>query len=92
MTEQEAPLPRTYTKEQLKEILQVNTNTIQRLIRDGEIQCIRIGRLVRITQAQLDAFLAKGSAVTVQVPQALKDMTKQKRAEAKAKKARGGKA
>lgn len=57
-------LPRTYTRDQLAEILQINPRAVDRLLLAGEIKSFKIGRLRRVSQASLDAFMLKGSDLT----------------------------
>lgn len=57
-------LPRTYTRDQLAEILQINPRAVDRLLLAGEIKSFKIGRLRRVSQAALDAFMLKGSDMT----------------------------
>ena len=51
------------TPEQVADLLQVNTETIYRLIRDRKLAASRIGRAYRITSAELEAFLASTSTM-----------------------------
>ncbi|WP_311519596.1 helix-turn-helix domain-containing protein [uncultured Actinomyces sp.] len=46
-----------YTVKQAAECLQVSIKTIRRLINAGEINAVRIGRCVRITQSELERFM-----------------------------------
>ena len=50
-------LPRTYTIEQVAEILQVNERVVYNLVHTGELRAIRVGRQFRIPQEVLDAFM-----------------------------------
>jgi excisionase family DNA binding protein len=46
-------LPKTYTPEQVAEILQLSKNTIYELIARGEIVAKKIGRVYRIPRASI---------------------------------------
>lgn len=48
---------KTYTVKQVSEVLQVAPITVYRLISRGEIDTVRIGRSVRITQSELDRLM-----------------------------------
>ena len=52
--------PKVYTIEQVAEILQVNPRTVNRLLERGELKGRRVGRLWRIPQEALDAYLRGG--------------------------------
>jgi excisionase family DNA binding protein len=45
------------TKKQVAKQLNISTRTIDRLILSGQLKAYKIGRSVRIAQAQLDEFL-----------------------------------
>lgn len=45
------------TPEQVAEYLQVNTETIYRLIRGGQLAAARVGRVYRIPKADVETFL-----------------------------------
>ena len=51
------------TPEQVADLLQLNTETIYRLIRDKKLAAVKIGRAYRITRADLEAFLAANSTM-----------------------------
>lgn len=46
-----------YTVKQAAECLQVSIKTVRRLIKAGEINAVRIGRCVRISQSELDRLM-----------------------------------
>ncbi len=46
-----------YKVPEVAAILRVDSNTVYRLIETGSLDCPRVGRVIRITQAQLDRFL-----------------------------------
>ena len=48
---------RLLTVSQVAEALQTSTRTIQRFVSSGDLSAVRIGRLVRIRPAALEAFL-----------------------------------
>jgi excisionase family DNA binding protein len=47
-----------YTLDQIADRLQVSRRTVERLIVAGRIRPVRVGRLVRVTDGELDAYLA----------------------------------
>ena len=49
--------PRTYTIEEVAKVLQVNQRTVNRLLERGELRGVKVGRLWRIPEAALDAYL-----------------------------------
>ena len=51
------------TPEQVADLLQLNTETIYRLIRDRKLAAAKIGRAYRITRADLELFLASNSTM-----------------------------
>ena len=51
------------TPEQVADLLQLNTETIYRLIRDKKLAAVKIGRAYRVTRADLEAFLAVHSTM-----------------------------
>lgn len=53
--------PRTYTPEELAEILQVTKRTVYSYIKAGKIRAIKIGKYWRTSQKALDDFLNTGT-------------------------------
>ncbi len=51
------------TPEQVADLLQLNTETVYRLIRDKKLAAVKIGRAYRITRTDLEAFLAAHSTM-----------------------------
>jgi excisionase family DNA binding protein len=51
------PLGKLHTIPETAEILQISTRTVQRLIASGKLRAHRLGRLVRITDADIAALL-----------------------------------
>ena len=51
------------TPEQVADLLQLNTETIYRLIRDKKLAAAKIGRAYRISKADLEMFLASSSTM-----------------------------
>jgi len=51
------------TPEQVADLLQLSTETIYRLIRDQKLAAAKIGRAYRITEADLETFLAANSTM-----------------------------
>ena len=52
-------LYRLLTILQVADILQASTRTVRRFIESGELEVVRVGRLVRIRPEALTAFLDK---------------------------------
>jgi excisionase family DNA binding protein len=48
-----------YTVRQVADRLGVHPETIRRLIHDGRLDAVRIGRVLRVGGASLDGFLAR---------------------------------
>jgi putative molybdopterin biosynthesis protein len=59
------------TPEQVAELLQLNTETIYRLIRDKKLAAVKIGRAYRITRSDLEAFLVANSTMPTTLRDAL---------------------
>jgi excisionase family DNA binding protein len=53
------PVGDLHTIDELAERWEVSTRTVQRLIKSGALRIHRIGRLVRISEADIEEFLAK---------------------------------
>ena len=49
--------PKVYTIEEVAEILKVNPRTINRMLERGEMKGVKVGRLWRISQGALEAYL-----------------------------------
>lgn len=52
-----APAPRLLTIKDVAERLQVSGRTINRVVANGDLTVIRIGRAVRVSEEALKAFL-----------------------------------
>ncbi|MGE0542429.1 MAG: helix-turn-helix domain-containing protein [Dehalococcoidia bacterium] len=48
---------KAYTIEEVAEVLQVNPRTINRMLDRGELKGFKVGRLWRISQEALDAYM-----------------------------------
>ena len=46
------------TTEEVLEYLQVNLRTVYRLIKAGELPAVRVGRSFRVSEPDVDAYLA----------------------------------
>ncbi|GAA3235913.1 helix-turn-helix domain-containing protein [Actinocorallia longicatena] len=57
MTGRPIPPARAFTVEQTAQILGVGRDTVYGLLRTGQLRSIKIGRLRRITQEHITAFL-----------------------------------
>jgi len=53
-----SPEKKFMTLEDVADLLGVNYQLIYRLVRAGELPAIRLGRIYRVTQEDLDAYLA----------------------------------
>jgi putative molybdopterin biosynthesis protein len=51
------------TPEQVADLLQLNTETVYRLIRDRKLAASKIGRAYRVTRTDLETFLASNSTM-----------------------------
>ena len=49
--------PILYTLDDLENILKVSRRTLFRIIKDGRLQAVKVGRTWRVTQESLDTFL-----------------------------------
>jgi excisionase family DNA binding protein len=56
-TEKTTDLPHLLTTRDVAKQLRAGKRTVERLAANGEIPCVRIGRLVRFTPADLAAFI-----------------------------------
>jgi excisionase family DNA binding protein len=54
-----SPAGAIYTTDQIAAILQVHRRTIERLIARGALQAMHVGRRLRVTTQQLEAFIAR---------------------------------
>ena len=57
----EPELVEGFKVEQVAASLNVHPRTLYRAIRRGELECLRIGRAVRVTRDQLDRYLTGGA-------------------------------
>jgi excisionase family DNA binding protein len=53
------PLPRLYSIPQVAEALGVSAKTVQRWIKAGTLPVHRLGKQIRVSQADLAAFIAQ---------------------------------
>jgi excisionase family DNA binding protein len=61
-----SPIGGMYSTDQIATMLGVHRHTVQRLIRSGELGAIKVGRRLRVTDAQLKAFVDRQQ---LQIPQ-----------------------
>jgi excisionase family DNA binding protein len=54
-----SPVGQIYTTAQVASILQVHRRTVERLIMQGHLQAIHVGRRLRVTTQQLQDFVAQ---------------------------------
>jgi len=57
-----SPSLRLLTRNEVAEVLDVSLKVLDRLVRDGHIECLRIGAKVRFRHSKVEAFLI-GQAV-----------------------------
>lgn len=57
------PLTKLRTIDETAELLSVSNRTVQRLIESGALQAHRLGRSVRISDADISVFLAANRSV-----------------------------
>ena len=57
-----SPSLRLLTRNEVAEVLDVSLKVLDRLVRDGHIECLRIGAKVRFRHSDVEAFLT-GQAV-----------------------------
>ena len=57
-----SPSLRLLTRKEVAEVLDVSLKVLDRLVRDGHIECLRIGAKVRFRLSDVEAFLT-GQAV-----------------------------
>jgi excisionase family DNA binding protein len=57
-----APTPRNQCRRitAVADVLDISVSSVRRLIRDGQLEAIRIGASVRVTEASLDRLLSAG--------------------------------
>lgn len=48
-----------YTPEEIANLLKISVPTVRRLIREGELEAVPVGKQYRITQEALDKFLSR---------------------------------
>jgi excisionase family DNA binding protein len=51
---------RFLTVAEVAEMMRVSTMTVYRLIKSGDLHAVRIGKSYRLTEDEVDRFLAKG--------------------------------
>ncbi len=57
---------RLLTTAQVAEIAQVHRTTVTRLIGRGELRAVRVGRLLRVSEAELMKFIESGGVQKIQ--------------------------
>lgn len=61
MVQTEIPIKRWYRPDEVALYLEERTENIYRLIKNGHIEAIRIGRKVKIMRSELERLIAKGT-------------------------------
>jgi excisionase family DNA binding protein len=51
------------TPAQVRERLNLGRNTVYELLREGHLRSIRVGRLIRIPEAEIDRFIGEAQAI-----------------------------
>lgn len=59
-----------YSVRQVADQLGVHPETIRRLIHDGRLEAVRVGRVLRIESGELDGFLARQRVKPERTPRA----------------------
>ena len=57
-----AEITKVYTLEEIAEILHVTRRTLYTYIKEGKLRAVKVGKSWRVTQKNLDDFLARGTA------------------------------
>jgi excisionase family DNA binding protein len=55
---QAQPRARFLTVQEVAEVLRVSTMTVYRLIKNGDLGAVRVGKAYRVREDDLDAFIA----------------------------------
>jgi excisionase family DNA binding protein len=55
---QAQPRARFLTVQEVADVLRVSTMTVYRLIKNGELGAVRVGKAYRVREDDLDAFIA----------------------------------
>ena len=53
---------RIYTLDEIAEMLHITRRTLYTYIKEGKLQAVKIGKYWRVSEANLQAFLEKGTA------------------------------
>ncbi len=53
--------PEVMTPDQVAEFLQLNKNTVYRLIERGELKATKVGRVYRIRKEDVDSYMGQAS-------------------------------
>jgi excisionase family DNA binding protein len=65
--ERRTPMKALYDVKAAAQALAVSPWTIRAYIRDGKLRAVRLGRLVRLEEAELERFVAQSQAPVVQI-------------------------
>ena len=55
------PAIKVYSLEEVADILQLTRRTLYNYIKDGKLQAVKMGKYWRVTEKNLEAFIAKGT-------------------------------
>ena len=54
------PIDKLYTPEEVAEVLRVKTRTVMEWLRQGKLKGVKLGKLWRIKESELSAFISSG--------------------------------
>lgn len=52
---------KVYTLEEIAELLHITRRTLYTYVKTGKLKAVKVGKYWRVTEKNLDAFLAKGT-------------------------------
>lgn len=53
---------KVYTLEEIAELLHITRRTLYTYVKEGKLKAVKVGKYWRVTEKNLEAFLAKGTA------------------------------
>jgi len=54
---------KVYTLEEIAELLHITRRTLYTYVKEGKLKAVKVGKYWRVTEKNLEAFLAKGTDV-----------------------------
>ena len=52
---------KVYTLEEIAELLHITRRTLYTYVKEGKLKAVKVGKYWRVTEKNLEAFLAKGT-------------------------------